>query len=68
MPADRVLCIPAAVGFQDAQLAVGVGEAGLVAEPLIDGQGLLVVPGGLVVVPAGPGEDPELVYPGGAAR
>ena len=46
---------------------VAGGHAGLVAEPLVDVEGALVLAGGLVVVPAGLGEDAELVDPGGLA-
>ena len=43
--------VPAVLG-EDAELAVGVGHAGLVAEPLDDVEGALVLAGGFVVVPA----------------
>jgi hypothetical protein len=46
--------------FQDAELAVGDGHIGLVAEPLEGAQGALVLAGGLVIVPAVLGEDAEL--------
>ena len=49
------------------RLVVAGGHAGLVAEPLADVEGALVLAGGLVVVPAGLGEDAELVDPGGLA-
>ena len=57
----------AAFLFQDAELAVAGGPAGLVAEPLFDVQGALVLAGGLVVVPAVLGEHAELVDPGDPA-
>ncbi len=50
-----------------AEAVVGPGHAGLVADPLADVQGALVLAGGLVVVPAQLGEDAELVDPGGLA-
>ena len=43
-------------------------DAGLVAEPLEDVQGALVLAGGLLVVPAGPGEVAEPAYPDVACR
>ena len=46
---------------------VAAGHAGLVAEPLVDVQGALVLAGGLVIVPAVLGEDAELVVAGGHA-
>ena len=46
---------------------VAGGHAGLVAEPLEDVEGALVLAGGLVVVPAVLGEDAELAVAGGHA-
>ena len=46
---------------------VAGGHAGLVAEPLVDVEGALVLAGGLVVVPAVLGEDAELVVAAGHA-
>jgi len=49
---------------EDAQLAVGVGHAGAVAEFLEDGQCLLVAGVGGVVVAPGLGEDAQFMVPG----
>ena len=46
---------------------VAAGHAGLVAEPLVDVQGALVLAGGFVVVPAVLGEAAELVVAAGHA-
>ena len=58
--------VPAGLG-EDAELVVAAGHAGLVAEPLVDVEGALVLAGGLVVVPAVLGEGAELVVAGGHA-
>ena len=52
---------------EDAQLVVGGGHAGAVAEFLEDGQCLLVAVVGGVVVAPGPGENAQLVVGGGHA-
>jgi len=49
--------------FQDAEQAVGVGQADLVGEPLLDVESLLVLADGLVVVPAVLGKDAAWLWP-----
>ena len=56
MPGDGCGSRAAAVLFQGAELAVDGSRVGLVADPLEDVQGALVLAGGLVVVPAGLGD------------
>src|SRR5882724_13588675 len=52
---------------QVSERASGSSRAGLVAEPLVDGEGLLVAPLGLVVVTPQLGERAELVVAAGHA-
>jgi hypothetical protein len=54
-------------GAEAGQLAAAGGGAGLVAELLVDGEGLLVAAFGLGVVASVLGQDAELVVAGGGA-
>src|SRR5258708_6843082 len=63
----RLLVTPRLRG-EDAEWVVPRGHAGLVAEPLTDVEGALVLPGRLLVIPPLIGEIPELVITVGHAR